>query len=186
MRSPIRPSAREAIIAAAFDVLGRDPSASLADVASRAGVGRATLHRQFASREELVHALALIAVEETDAAANAACDGAASHGEALRRTLAALIPIGDRHGFLTREPIEDDPAIAAELDRQIGDLNALIEGAKSEGVFDRSVPTSWIAQAFDHLLYAAWRSVAQGEATHAQAADLAWRTLANGLGKTRE
>jgi len=42
----IRPQARDAIIEAAFQVFGRDPTASLADIAERAGVGRADRRRQ--------------------------------------------------------------------------------------------------------------------------------------------
>lgn len=183
MEKTIRPSTRDAIIAAAFDVLSRDPSASLSEIADRAGVGRATLHRHFAGRDDLIHALALIATEEMDEAAEAACKNAASYGDAFQRMLKALIPLGDRHGFLAREPIEDDPEIAAEFKRQADETRAMIEEAKREGVFDPHVPTDWINQAFDHLLYAAWESVKAGEVTHEQAADLAWRTLTKGLGK---
>ena len=182
MTNPIRPSTRDAIVEAAFDVLSRDPSAALAQVAERAGVGRATLHRHFATREDLVRALALTAIEEMDAAAEAACADATSHEDAFRRMLTVLIPLGDRHGFLSREPVDDDPAIAAEFQRQTDETREMVEGAKAEGLFDPAVPTAWITQAFDHLLYAAWESVRAGEATHAQAADLAWRTLTHGLG----
>ncbi|MEM9838899.1 MAG: helix-turn-helix domain-containing protein [Pseudomonadota bacterium] len=178
----MRPSARDAIVDAAFDIFSRDPSASLAEVAQRAGVGRATLHRHFAGRDELVRALALIAIEEMDHAAEAACAGATSATEAFHRTLIALIPLGDRHGFLALEPIDDDPAIAAELARQQRETADMVEQAKLEGVFDTGIPTSWIIQAFDHLLYAAWESVKSDETTHQQAADLAWRTLTLGLG----
>lgn len=182
MPNPLRPSTRDAIVEAAFDVLSRDPSAALAQVAERAGVGRATLHRHFATREALIRALALTAIEEMDAAAEAACADAPSYEDAFRRMLTVLIPLGDRHGFLAREPVDDDPAIAAEFQRQMDETREMVEGAKAEGLFDPAVPTAWITQAFDHLLYAAWESVRAGEATHAQAADLAWRTLTQGLG----
>jgi AcrR family transcriptional regulator len=183
MDTPLRPTTRDAIVDAAFDVLSRDPSAALSDVAARAGVGRATLHRHFAKREDLVRALALIAIGEMDEAAEAACADAPSYEDAFRRMLTVLIPLGDRHGFLAREPVEDDPAIAAEFQRQTNETKDMVEGAKREGLFDPAVPTGWIVQAFDYLLYAAWESVRSGEATHGQAADLAWRTLTSGLGR---
>ncbi len=186
MKTPIRPTAKDAIIEAAFEVLSRDPSASLSEVADHAGIGRATLHRHFASRSDLTRALALIAIEEMDAAAEAACEDAVSYADAFRRTFAALIPLGDRHGFLALEPIEDDPDIAEAFERQRQDTRDLVEEAKKEGLFDHSVPTDWITQAFDHLLYAAWESVKSGETTHAQAADLAWRTLTIGLQKEKQ
>lgn len=183
MTDSIRPTAQTAIVEAAFDILRHDPSAPLSAVAERAGVGRATLHRYFASRETLIRALALIAIEEMDIAAEAACANVLSYAEAFRNMFAALIPLGDRHGFLATEAVETDPKIAAEFDRQMNETRAMIEEAKQDGLFDPAVPTGWIAQAFDHLLYAAWESVKAGEITHKQAADLAWRTLARGVGK---
>lgn len=181
MTDPLRPKTRDAIIDAAFDVLSRDPSAPLSDVADRAGIGRATLHRYFASRDALVRALALIAIEEMDAVAEAACEDAPSYAEAFERMLTALIPLGDRHGFLALEPVDDDPAIAEAFARQQRETHDMVDEAKQEGVFDPGIPTAWIAQAFDHLLYAAWESVKAGEITHKQAAELAWRTLTAGL-----
>ncbi len=178
----LRPTPKDAIIDAAFDVLADAPGSSLAEIAARAGVGRATLHRHFAGREDLIRTLALIAIEEMDAAADAACAGVDSPGEALRRTLEAVIPLGDRHWFLSREPLENDPAIAAEFDRLMRETRELIDAAKDEGVFEQAAPTAWIAQAYDHLVFAAWESVKAGEATHSQAAELAWRTLTIGLG----
>jgi len=48
---------RERILDAAERMLERTPSATLADIAAAAGVSRSTLHRRFASRDELVDAL---------------------------------------------------------------------------------------------------------------------------------
>jgi len=186
MQTPIRPTTKYAIVQAAFDVFSRDPSASLSEVADRAGVGRATLHRHFAGREDLVRALAMTAIEEMDEAAATASETADSYSEALQKILTALIPLGDRHSFLALEPVESDPEVAAEFKRQMNEIRDMAEKAKQEGLFDRSVPTDWIARTFDYLLYAAWESVKAEETTHVQAADLAWRTLTNGLGKPRE
>ena len=184
MTTPTRLSARDALIEAAFAVFSRDPSAPLAQVAERAGVGRATLHRYFPRRDELVRALARIAIAEMDAAAEAACKDARSAADALERTLHALIPLGDRHGFLALEPLGQDAGIQAEFERQLRETREMVDAAKQEGRFDVSVPTAWIVQAYDHLLYAAWESIRTGAATPAQAAELAWRTLTNGLGGT--
>jgi serine phosphatase RsbU (regulator of sigma subunit) len=48
---------RERILDAAERLLERSPSATLADIAAAAGVARATLHRRFASRDDLIAAL---------------------------------------------------------------------------------------------------------------------------------
>ncbi|MEM7660643.1 MAG: helix-turn-helix domain-containing protein [Pseudomonadota bacterium] len=186
MTNSLRPTTKDAIIEAAFDVFSRDPSAPLSEISDRAGVGRATLHRHFAGRDELIRALALIAIDEMDTVAEAACENVSSHAQAFQQMLTALIPLGDRHGFLALEPINDDPDISAAFARQQRETQEMVEDAKTEGLFDKGVPTSWITQAFDHLLYAAWESVKSGETTHKQAADLAWRTLTTGLGRRQK
>lgn len=177
----IRPQARDAIIEAAFQVFGRDPGASLADIAERAGVGRATLHRHFKGRDDLMVALAQTAMRELDQAVDAAVADATSYTEALEISLATIIPLADRQWFLAREPVEHDQEVMAGYQRQVRELADAIDAAKAEGSFGSDVPTSWIVQAFDHLVYAAWESVRTGEATASQAATLAWRTLTKGL-----
>ncbi|MEM7504103.1 MAG: TetR/AcrR family transcriptional regulator [Pseudomonadota bacterium] len=178
----IRLSTRDALMEASFELLSRNPGASLAEIAEAAGVGRATLHRYFSTRDELLRSLALTAIAEMDAAAEGATHDAETYGEALRATLEVVIPLSTRHGFLANEPISDDPELTREYARQDEEVRELIDGAKSEGVFDPTVSTTWIVQAYEYLLYAAWESVNEGEATPSQAANLAWRTLTAGLG----
>ena len=127
-------------------------------------------------------ALAQTAMRELDEAIEAAVTDATSYTEALRISLTAIIPLADRQWFLARELVEHDPEVMAGYQRQVRDLAEAIDVAKDEGSFGPDVPTSWIVQAFDHLLYAAWESVRMGEATASQAAALAWRTLTSGLG----
>lgn len=182
MRNSVRPSTRDAILEAGFRILSKEPGASLARIAETAGVGRATLHRHFASREELLHTLALQAIAEMDEAIETACADAPGYSDALRRSLAVLIPLGDRHGFLALEPVDDAPEVISAFERQARETRDLVEAAKREGLFDRAVPSSWIVQAIDHLIYAGWESLRAGELTHSQASDLAWRTLTSGLG----
>lgn len=176
-----RPSARDAVIEAAFDLFSRDPSASISEVAAAAGVGRATLHRHFAGRADLVLALANIATEELNEAVKSAVAGAPSWTEALRLSMGAIIPLADRNWFLAQEPLEHHPDIAAAHAAQQAELVEAIDEARKEGAFAPEVPTSWIAAAYDTLIYAGWQAVREGDLTPAQAADLAWRTLAHGL-----
>lgn len=185
MTKSLRLSSRDAIIEAAFAVFSKNPSAALADVAERAGVGRATLHRHFASRDDLMRALSKIAIKEMDDAVELACADATSYSEVARLALQALIPLGDRHGFLALEGETDDPELQAAYAKEQRETAEMVDAAKGEGLFDTSVPTAWIVQAFDHLMYAGWESVKAGETTQDQAAALAWRTLIHGLGRQK-
>ena len=175
-------STPDAIAEASFRVLSKNPGANVAEIAEQAGVTRATLHRYFPSRNKLVEALASRAIREMEEAVEEACRDATSAGEGLRLSMAALIPLGDRHGFLAHEQFDHDEAIEAEFSRTQAETAAWIEAAKREGVFASHVPTEWINRAYDYLLYSAWDSVRSEETTPSQAADLAWRTLTTGLG----
>lgn len=169
---------------AAFAVFNRDPSASLTQVAELAGVGRATLHRHFSSRDDLLRTLSQIATKQMDDTVQEACSELTSYSKAMRVSLEVLIPLGDRYGFLSLDAVEHDPDLQREFVRQRRETEDMIAGAQSEGLFDPSVPVAWIVQAYEYLLYAGWESVKAGETTRKQASDLAWRTLTSGLGRT--
>ncbi|MDX8351061.1 TetR/AcrR family transcriptional regulator [Cognatiyoonia sp. IB215182] len=177
----IRPSTRDAIIEAAFAVFSENQAASLGDVAQRAGVGRATLHRHFPGRAELMRALAKTALAELEAAVEQATAHAESYEEGFRLSLMATVPLANRQWFLAHEGLEADPEIAAAYSASLDALRQDVEEAKKEGAFDSHVPTAWIVEAYENLTYTAWSLVRSGEATPKQAAELAWRTLSQGL-----
>lgn len=179
--SKIKPSSREAILEAAFLTFNERPSASLGDVAERAGVGRATLHRHFSSRSTLMVALAETALKELNDAVEAATIDAHSHTDGLRLSFAAIIPLANRQWFLSHELLEENSEIAAVYEANIVELHKEIEAARTEGRFDSNLPTKWIAGAYENLIYAAWTMVREEEATPSQAADMAWRTFMKGV-----
>lgn len=179
--SEIRPNTRDAIIEAAFAVFSENQAASLADVAQRAGVGRATLHRHFPGRAELMRELAKIALVELDSAIEQATAQAESYEEGFRLSLFATVPLANRQWFLANEGLDADPEIAAAYAASLAELARDVDAAKEEGAFDPQVPTAWIVEAYENLTYAAWSLVRTGEATPKQAAALAWRTLSHGL-----
>jgi AcrR family transcriptional regulator len=86
----------DAIVDAARRTFSADPDASMQQVAVAAGLHRATVHRHFASRDELVDALRRRAFEESLAALRDARteDGPAIDG--LRRATLALVAVADR------------------------------------------------------------------------------------------
>lgn len=169
------------IIEAGFTVFSANTTATLADVAKEAGVGRATLHRHYAGRENLMAALAMVAMQELDDAIEAATKDAPSYTEALRLSLEAIIPLADRQMFLANEPLDHVPEVLDAYTQQLEETAEAVDAAKEEGGFDVSVPTAWIVQAIETLTYAAWTVVRDGDATPEEAAALAWRTLQSGL-----
>ena len=177
----IKPSSRDAILEAAFLTFNDKPGASLGEVADRAGVGRATLHRYFSSRNTLMVALAQTARREINEAVEAATIDAKTHTDGLRLSLAATIPLANRQWFLSHEQFEGYADVTAAYEADIAELHKEIEAARSEGSFNSDLPTKWIAEAFENLIYAAWTMVREEEATPTQAADMAWRTFMKGV-----
>ena len=177
----IRPNTRDAILEAAFQVLNRQPSASLEDIAKVAGVGRATLHRHFSSRDDLMATLMQTANNELNHAVEAAVANALSYTQALRLALDAMIPLADRQWFLLHQNVEESAELAASWENDMDELRTSIEAAKREGSFDPAVPTPWILETYLSLIYSAWTMVRDGECTPKQAGELAWRTLQQGL-----
>lgn len=181
LMNKIRPDTKDAIVEAAFQIFAEQPTASLGDVAERAGVGRATLHRYFPGRPDLMRALAKIAIAELDLAVEEATANAKSYEEGFRLSFQAIVPLANRQWFLAHEGVEADEEVATAYQISLDGLREDIERAKEEGLFDVNMPTAWIAEVYDNLTYAAWSLVRSGDATPKQAADLAWQTFAQGL-----
>jgi AcrR family transcriptional regulator len=115
----------EAILDAARRTFSGDPQASMQQVAVAAGLHRATVHRHFASRDELVDALRRRAFEESLAALREAHTEDGPAIEALRGATLALVAVADRWqlaryaGIFVGGPATDEmTAIAGALIRR--------------------------------------------------------------------
>lgn len=169
--SPARHRTRRAILAAAATVLAGDQTATVAEVAEAAEVGRSTLHRYFPDREELVRA---VVAESGQALAESVRQAAPDQGppaDALRRLVVALMDTGDRLRFLAAT-------------RQLPDLPAvreLIERGQAAGVLDPRLGPEWIRQALWALVRAGCEEVARGRMHRHGATATVIHTLENGV-----
>ena len=182
-QSRLRPTARRAIVDAAIRLWAVNPGASLSEVALRAGVGRATLHRHFRGREALLAEVARICLEEMRDAVGTALAPQASARERLRGMFEAVVPLGDRYSFLHREPLADED-VAAGYRAQLDWTAKVVSDLKAEGDVAPDVPSAWVVGQIDQLVWTAWNQVARGRVAAADAASLCVRTLLEGLGET--
>ena len=180
-KKTFRPPLREAIVDAAIATFASNPGASLSEVAARAGVGRASLHRHFRSRADLVTAIGHQCLSDIDAATRAAVQDAGSAQETLSRMLEAVIPLGDRYHFLAQET-PGDARLQERYDAQLQWAAGLVDELKAEGVMARDVPRNWAVANLDAQIWLAWSEVTAGNLAPAHAAGLAFRTLLKGLG----
>ena len=170
----------ETLLTTGARMLAADPAVSLAAIAAEAGVDRRTLHRRFASREELflaVYAARLDAIEY--AIAEARLDEAPV-AVALHRYVEEIISVNRRW------PVDLARMLADEASRErrelsIGKVDAFIERAIGEGLFRADLPEGWIAALMPQVMNLVVRELPR--LSPPQAADLVVDTLMAGIGR---
>jgi len=173
---------RPTLLDVAAEVLVGNPAASLAAVAGAAGIGRTTLHKQYATRQELLVAVAHRALDRSIDAANTAIANASGEN-VMRELVNALVPVGAQLAFLFREPsLDDEPAI----DKRLCDLDKPIEtairAAQQAGVLRSDRPEWWFVSTLYALVYVAWEGIKFGRLAPLDATELVVGTLIDGLG----
>jgi AcrR family transcriptional regulator len=141
------------IVAAARATLGREPAATMDDIAKAAGVGRMTLYGHFRTRPELVEAAlveALRAGEETLSTVDLGGDARA----ALRRLLEKSWSLVAESAALLEAAQDVLPAgrlrdLHAGAARRMEDL---IRRGRREGVFRTDLPVAWLVSAVHYIL----------------------------------
>jgi len=135
----------EAIREAALAALASDPEASMAEIARRAGVVRATIYAHFPTRESLLDAVMELAVDQVAQAMQAAEPDRGEPREALERVLLATWQQLSRfHSVLA---ININRLSTKELHRRhlpmTTQLVPLFERGQAAGVFRRDVSVAW-------------------------------------------
>jgi TetR/AcrR family transcriptional repressor of mexCD-oprJ operon len=150
---------REDVVRAAAVALLDQPRASMGEVATRAGISRATLHRLFPSREALVDEIGSRAIAWARSALDAASIEEGDADEALGRVIHHLTRSAELYWFLCTTADEGIRSSWA-ADRQR--LVRLFRRGQDEGVFRLDLPASWLAEALNALLCSAAKSVQEG------------------------
>lgn len=162
---------REQVLAAAQRHLNVDPTASMAVLARAAGVGRATLHRHFATRDDLVHEIASRSLdrwEESQREAGVEAAVASGDPETLRAcltdVLSRFVTDADEFGFaLTDSYMTTSPALLERSDALFAREVALYDAAQQAGVLRSDVSARWLGHAVYGLLVAAREALREGE-----------------------
>ena len=134
-----------AILTATLDELEGDPDASMAAIARRAGVVRATIYVHFPTRESLLDAVMEQAVGEVAEATRSAEPERGEPTEALERVLLATWQKLSQ--FQTLLAINTSRLSAKELHRRhlpvTTQFAPLIERGQQAGIFRSDLPVTW-------------------------------------------
>lgn len=170
---------RERVLEAVFAHAGDLRDLSLDDIAREAGVGRSTLFRHFATREELLLAATVRAIEEGRAISRAAVADGGSAAEVFERLsrdiarLAARFRVLRAHRPLAARLVDAEAAAGGDDDPLI----AWIVAAHARGELRQELTPRWIADMLVTLAMASADQLEQPDQDEAAVAAMLARTL---------
>ena len=175
------------IINAALEALASDPDVSMAEIARRAGVVRATIYMHFPTRESLLDAVMEHAVGQVADATREAEPTQGEPEEALDRVLRATWhKLSDFHALLA---INTSRLSARELHRRHQPVMTLfvplIERGQKKGAFRSDLPVSWHLAMVRAIAHAASAEVRSGRIANAEVESAMLATVMNALSPER-
>ena len=174
-----------AILAAALEALASDPDASMAEIARRAGVVRATIYVHFPTRESLLDAVMEHAVGQVADAASGAKPGEGQPKEALARVLRATWQKLDR--FQALLTINTSRLSPEELHRRhlpvLEHFVPLIERGQKSGDFRHDLPVTWHLAVIRALAHTASFELQAGRIPEADVEDAMLTTVLAAIGE---
>lgn len=175
----------EELLDGAARVLAGDHSASMVQIAAGIGTSRATLSRRYATREALLKAVAVRAIEVVDGCLApldlAQSADAAAFDTALEELVVALLPAAHLYGFTSRDAtVLADPAFRAGVDRQDQRALAFLALGQRLGRLRADLPPYWIWYSLWGLLDAAAEGVRDGHLAPRQIGHLVLTSFLSG------
>ena len=144
------------ILDAAVEALADDPDASMAEVARRAGVVRATVYVHFPTREVLIAAVTEQAMSEVVDVIVAAEPERGDPADALRRVVTdAWRTLGRYHALIAINTQLPDAELHQRHGKVFAALQALIERGQQTGAFRTDVSAAWHLSMLVALIHAA-------------------------------
>lgn len=153
---------REAVLEAAMKLLAARPAASMQEVAEASGVGRTTVYRHFANRDELLMALFARVVEDGRVVTAEAAASPKSVADTLRDLGPKIVEIGERYRFLDRHRYMRDTALATAEAATDDPLEGYLGAAQSRGEVRTDMSVGWMVSMIRGLSYAATDEVIAG------------------------
>ena len=172
-----------AILEAAVDALASDPEASMAEIARRAGVVRATIYVHFPTREALITAVTARAIDDVTQAIAAAEPQIGPPAEALARVLAAAWRgLGRFHALVAITTRLEAAELHARHEPVLALLAPLIARGRRDGTFRADAPVSWHLATIMALVHAASAELRAGRVAASKIEPLLVATILAAVG----
>ena len=161
----------QAILDAAESLLHEREAASIAAVASRAGVSRVTVYAHFSTREAILEAVIERAVARAGVAFDEAMSGSTSAMAALERAItASWAELGRNTAIAEAAAAQLSPdALRRTHESGYAHLRRMFEAGIEGGEFRSDVPVDWLLSVCYALLHAAGDDVRAGRLDSATA-----------------
>jgi AcrR family transcriptional regulator len=170
----------ELVLTTAARMLARDPTATIAAIATEAGVDRRTVYNRFDSRETLLAAIYQARLDEVEKAVDDARLTEAPVTVALHRYVEGIIS-ATRRWPVELERMRADAAIHDRRAGLIQRVNNFIQRATDEGLFRADLPKGWVESLMRHIVHVAAHE--HPEIPAAKAADFVVDSLLHGAGQ---
>ena len=171
------------ILEAALEALAGDPDVSMAEIARRAGVVRATIYMHFPTRESLLDAVMEHAVAQVAEGTRSAEPSRGEPQDALDRVLLATWEQLSR--FHTLLELNTSRLSAKELHRRHEPVMSLfvplIERGQKKGVFRADLPVAWHLAMIRAIVHAASAEIRSGRIGEEDVEAAILSTVANAL-----
>lgn len=182
------PQTHQRLLDVATQVFNEDFSAPLERIAERAGVTRRTLHRYFASREELLSQCLQEARRVCSQAMADAMDSTDEPRTQLERMLNAGINCGTKYALFTKlesQPTAQQAAPAADCPTYpivYARFHALIQQLQAQGVLSLHITPEWVMLFFNSIMVTTINAESTGSVARTNIRQFAWFSFSRGIG----
>jgi TetR/AcrR family transcriptional repressor of mexCD-oprJ operon len=148
----LTPTARAILDSVARTFADRGSAVSMTEIASRSGVGRATLYRHFPTREALLSELQRVAVEDVGEGLRSADLDALDVPAALERAVRVVLAVGHQYAVVVREQVPVPRSVADELVRD--PIRGVLARGQADGLLRAECTPAWLEDMFVGLIQA--------------------------------
>lgn len=173
---------QDSLLDAAVATLAANPGASLLEIADAAGISRATLHRRFASRDDLLMAIGEWAIGQLEGISDSVESSGLRGRAAIEALLEQATQLAPKIGFLISEhSLECNDEFMGRVDVAQQRWHRMIEDGQRLGEIRIDLPARWIADAIEGLMIAVFHGIRRGFTAPSDALRLVRITLLDGV-----